>query len=96
MAPTRTRARAAFDRFIETHESKHSKAAECLRKDRDALPALYDVPAEHWVHLGATTPIASAFASIRHRSDRTKGCMTRATMFSLMFKLAIAADQSFR
>ena len=96
MAPTRTRARAAFDRFLETYEGKYPKAAECLRKDRDALLAFYDFPADHWVHLRTTNPIESAFATIRHRSDRAKGCVTRATMLSLMFKLALAAEQSFR
>jgi transposase-like protein len=96
MAPTRTRARAAFDQFLETYEGKYPKAAECLRKDRDALFAFYDFPADHWVHLRTTNPIESAFATIRHRSDRAKGCVTRATMLSLMFKLALAAEQSFR
>lgn len=96
MAPTRTRARAAFDRFLETYAGKYPKATDCLRKDRDALLAFYDFPAEHWVHLRTTNPIESAFATIRHRSDRAKGCMSRATMLSMMFKLALAAEQSFR
>lgn len=96
MAATRTRARAAFDRFIETYEAKYPKAVECLRKDRDALLAFYDFPAEHWVHLRTTNPIESAFATIRHRSDQAKGCVSRATMLSLMFKLATAAEASFR
>jgi putative transposase len=96
MAPTRTRARAAFERFLETYEGKYPKATDCLRKDRDALLAFYDFPAEHWVHLRTTNPIESAFATIRHRSDRAKGCMSRATMLSMMFKLALAAEQSFR
>jgi transposase-like protein len=96
MAPTRTRARAAFERFLETYDGKYPKAAECLRKDREALLAFYDFPADHWVHLRTSNPIESAFATIRHRSDRAKGCVTRATMLSLMFKLALAAEQSFR
>jgi putative transposase len=96
MAPTRSRARAAFDRFLQTYEGKYPKAAECLRKDRETLLAFYDFPADHWVHLRTTNPIESAFATIRHRSDRAKGCVTRATMLSLMFKLALAAEQSFR
>jgi len=64
-------------------------------KDRAALLAFYDFPAEHWVHL-RTNPIESAFATIRHRSDRAKGCVTRATMLAFIFKLALAAEQSFR
>ncbi len=96
MAPTRSRARTAFDRFLETYQAKYPKAAECLRKDREALLAFYDFPAEHWVHLRTTNPIESAFATIRHRTDRAKGCVSRGTMLSMMFKLAIAAEESFR
>ena len=96
MAPTRTRARHAFDRFLETYQGKYPKATECLQKDRDALLAFYDFPAEHWVHLRTTNPIESAFATIRHRSDRAKGCLTRATMLAFVFKLALAAEESFR
>jgi hypothetical protein len=46
--------------------------------------------------LRTTNPIESAFATIRHRSDRAKGCVTRATMLAFMFKLALAAEQRFR
>lgn len=96
MAPTRSRARAAFDRFLETYQGKYPKATECLQKDREALLAFYDFPAEHWVHLRTSNPIESAFATIRHRTDRAKGCVSRGTMLSMMFKLAIAAEESFR
>ena len=96
MAPTRQAAHAAFDRFIATFAAKYPKASECLQKDRASLLAFYDFPAEHWVHLRITNPIESAFATIRHRSDRAKGCVTRATMLAFMFKLALAAEQSFR
>jgi len=96
MAPTRAQAHGAFDRCIATFAAKYPKASECLQKDRASLLAFYDFPAEHWVHLRTTNPIESAFATIRHRSDRAKGCVTRATMLAFMFKLALAAEQSFR
>jgi len=96
MAATRRQAELAFDRFIATYQAKYPKATACLQKDRTALLAFYDFPAEHWVHLRTTNPIESAFATIRHRSDRAKGCVTRATMLALMFKLALAAEQNFR
>jgi transposase-like protein len=81
---------------VETYQGKYPKASECLQKDRDALLAFYEFPAEHWVHLRTTNPIESAFATIRHRSDRAKGCVSRATMLAFMFKLALAAQESFR
>lgn len=96
MAPTRQSAHTAFDHFIDIFAAKYPKAVECLQKDRASLLAFYDFPAEHWVHLRTTNPIESAFATIRHRSDRAKGCVTRATMLAFMFKLATHAEQSFR
>jgi transposase-like protein len=96
MAPTRQAAHAAFERFTASFAAKYPKASECLRKDRASLLAFYDFPAEHWAHLRTTNPIESAFATIRHRSDRAKGCVTRATMLAFMFKLATSAEQSFR
>ena len=53
---------AAFDVFVETWSVKYDKAVECLLKDRDALLAFYDFPAEHWKHLRATNVIESSFA----------------------------------
>ena len=96
MGSTRSSAHTAFDQFSATFAAKYPKATDCLQKDRTALLAFYDFPAEHWVHLRTTNPIESAFATIRHRSDRAKGCVTRATMLAFMFKLATSAEQSFR
>ena len=39
------------------------KAVACLIKDRDALLALFDFPAEHWDHLRTSNPIESVFAT---------------------------------
>jgi putative transposase len=68
MAETRKDAEAALDVFIEIYIRKYEKAAECVAKDRDALLAFYDFPAEHWKHLRTTNPIESAFATVRHRT----------------------------
>ena len=69
----------AFDAFIETYGVKYDKAVECLTKDRDALLAFYDFPAEHWKHLRTTNPIESTFATVRHRTVRAKGCLSNKT-----------------
>src|ERR1700704_5719274 len=71
MAATKNDALAAFDAFIETWGVKYDKAVECLIKDRDALLAFYDFPAEHWKHLRTTNPIESSFATVRHRTVRS-------------------------
>src|SRR3954462_3090743 len=94
MAETKTEALAALDAFAETYGIKYDKAVACLVKDRDALLAFYDVPAEHWKHLRTTNPIESTFATIRHRTVRAKGCLSTKTALALVFKLAQAAEKS--
>jgi transposase-like protein len=96
MAATQAEAVKAFDLFITTYEAKYPKAAECLAKDREALLAFYQSPAEHWVHVRTSNVIESTFATIRHRTDRVKGAFSRQSLLAMLFKLAIAAETSFR
>lgn len=96
MAETREEAEKACERFIATYGAKYPKATECLAKDRDALLACYDFPAEHWVHLRTTNPIESTLATIRHRSARAKGCVSRDSMLAFVFKLGLAAEKRWR
>lgn len=95
MAETRAHAERAFDRFIADYRAKYPKATDCLAKDRAALLAFYDFPAEHWIHIRTTNPIESTFATIRHRTERTKGCVSRSSLLGLTFKLAMSAEQSW-
>jgi transposase-like protein len=96
MAETKKDALAAFDVFVETWRVKYDKAVECLIKDREALLAFYDFPAEHWKHLRTTNVIESSFATIRHRTVRSKGCLSNTTALAMIFKLAEAAERSWR
>lgn len=96
MAETKNDALAAFDAFVETWGVKYEKAAECLIKDREALLAFYDFPAEHWKHLRTTNPIESSFATVRHRTLRSKGCLSNRTALAMIFKLAEAAEKNWR
>ena len=96
MAETRNHAEASFDAFIETYELKYEKAAGCLKKDRGALLAYYDFPAEHWKHLRTSNPIESTFATVRHRTIRSKGCLSNKTALAMVFKLAQGAQKSWR
>lgn len=95
-APTRDQAEQAFDRFIVTYEPKYPKATTCLMKDHDALMTFYDFPATHWQHLRTTNPIESTFATIRHRTVRMKGCVTRNSLLHMMFKLGQCAEKNWR
>jgi len=96
MAETKTDADAAFDAFIESYEVKYDKAAECLKKHREALLAFYDFPAEHWKHLRTTNPIESTFATVRHRTIRSKGCLSNKTALAMVFKLVDGAQKTWR
>ena len=96
MAPTRAEALVAFERFVKGYQAKYPAAVEKLTKDRAALLAFYDFPAEHWQHVRTTNPIESTFATVRHRSTRTKNCVSRATFLGLAFKLVQEAQKSWR
>jgi putative transposase len=96
MAATRNDADNAFDAFLTAYALKFDKAAACLVKDRQALLAFYDFPAEHWKHLRTSNPIESTFATVRHRTIRAKGCLSKATALAMVFKLVEAAQKSWR
>jgi putative transposase len=95
-APNRAAAEVALDVFAEKYRAKYGRAVECLAKDRDALLAFYDFPAEHWDHLRTTNPIESVFATVRHRTVRTKGSLSSTTARLMVFKLVIAASKTWR
>ena len=96
LAPGRAAAEAAINVFVEKYGAKYSKAVECLTKDRASLLTFYDFPAEHWEHLRTTNPIESVFATVRHRTVRTKGSLSSATAKLMVFKLIIAASKTWR
>ena len=85
MAETKKDAVAALEAFVETYQIKYERAADCLTKDRDALLAFYDFPAEHWKHLRTTNPIESTFATVRHRTIRSKGCLSNKTALAMVY-----------
>ena len=96
MAATRQEATDAFKRFLKRYGAKYPKATEKLAKDREPLLAFFDFPADHWVHLRTTNPIESTFATVRHRTSRTKNCVTRSSFLGLAFKLAEEAAKTWR
>src|SRR3954453_10764109 len=95
-APDRITAETAIATFAEKYATKYEKAVTCLLKDRDALLTVYDVPAEHWDHLRTTNPIESVFATVRHRTVRSKGALSQDTARLMVFKLVMAAARTWR
>lgn len=95
-ASTKADALKAFDEFVVLFEAKYPKAVSCLLKDKAATLAFYDFPAEHWRHIRSTNVIESTFATVRLRTDKTRGCLSRKTALSMVFKLAQAAEQTWQ
>ncbi len=95
-APDRATAEAASATFAEKYGAKYEKAVTCLLKDCNALLTFYDFPAEHWDHLRTSNPIESVFATVRHRTVRTKGALSQDTARLMVFKLVMAAAKTWR
>ena len=95
-AATRDEAESAFEKFERMYEPKYPKAVRCLQKDRDELMAFYDFPAQHWQSLRTTNPIESTFGTIRHRTKRSKGCLSRDGMLHMIYKLGECAEKNWR
>ena len=95
-AANRKEAEHALDRFVAKYGAKYDKAVACLSKDRESLLAFYDFPAEHWKHVRTSNPIESTFATVRLRTERTKGCLSRQTALAMVFKLAKSAERHWR
>ena len=95
-APDRATAEAAVATFADKYGAKYERAVTCLVKDRDALLTFYDFPAEHWDHLRTSNPIEGVFATVRHRTVRTKGALSQDTARLMVFKLVTAAAKTWR
>ena len=95
-APDRETAGQEMDRFREVYDAKYPKAVACLLKDREALLAFFDFPAEHWRHLRSTNAIESTFATVRLRTQKTKGCGSVDATLSMVYKLCESAATRWR
>ena len=95
-APTKEKALAAYEHFVNSWEEKYPKAVECLRQDKEELFAFYDFPAAHWIHIRTTNPIESTYATVRLRTKKTKGCGSRQATLTMVFKLALEAEKTWR
>ena len=96
MAETRGDAYRAFDNTVQRFADKYPKAMDCLSKDKDKLLAFYDYPAIHWQHIRSTNVIESTFATVRHRTKKSKNCGSRKTNLAMAFKLSKCAEKKWR
>jgi putative transposase len=86
----------AFDQFIKTYELKYPKAMLCLHRDGTEPMAFFDFPAHHWQSIRISDPVESAFATLRHRSKRSKGGLSSAGVLQAVTKLGQCAAQIWR
>ena len=96
LAQTQADAEKAYQQFIETYQLKYPKATACLEKDKEALLSFYQFPAEHWASIRTTNPIESTFATVRHRTVKSKGCFSRDTIMASVFKLIQEAEKRWK
>ena len=91
LAPTKSDAEAAWQRFVTAFDAKYPKAVACLTAHREELLTFYAYPAEHWPSLRSTNVIESTFATVQLRTKRTKGCGSRMATLTMVFKLVESA-----
>jgi transposase-like protein len=96
MAARRKDADDALVAFKATYGAKYPKAVACIEKDREALFAFFDFPAEHWIHLRTTNPIESTFATVRLRTQKTRGMGSVDATVAMAFKLCVSAERRWR
>jgi len=96
MAENKKAAEKAFDYFIDCYQDKYPKATACLEKDRDSLLSFFDFPAKHWVSIRSTNVIESVFATVKLRTAKTRGCLSRTTGLTMVFKLIMSAQKRWK
>jgi transposase-like protein len=96
MAETKADALRAYSLFIKRFGDKYPQAVQCLTKDKEQLVAFYDFPATHWQHIRTTNPIESIFASVRLRTGKTRGMLSRNTLLALVFKIIQCSQKKWR
>jgi len=86
----------AIDHFQATYGAKYPKAVDKVLKDRQVLLSHFDFPVEHWIHLRTTNVIESTFATVRLRTNKTKGAGSRTAGLAMAYKLLDAAQVRWR
>jgi len=90
---TRENALKAYDRFVNLYQDKYPQAVKCLEKSKEQLFNFYSFPAVHWIHIRTTNPVESTFSTVRLRTNKTRGCCSRRTIFTMVFKLAMESQK---
>jgi putative transposase len=65
----------------------------------EGLAAAMPQHGDKWGYIdlsGTTNPIESTFATVRLRTTKTRGCVSRAGLLAMVFKLTKTAEQNWR
>jgi transposase-like protein len=95
-ASTRDEARAVCTKFVERYKAKYPKAVEKIENDQASLLGLYDFSAENLQHIRTTNSSESTFATVCHRTSRTRNCVSRQTSSGLAFKLIVKTERNWQ
>jgi transposase-like protein len=95
-AENKDAAEVAIDQFEATYGAKYPKVVDKVLRDRQVLLAHFDFPADHWIHLRTTNAIESTFATVRLRTNKTKGAGSRSAGLAMAYKLLDAAQARWR
>lgn len=96
MAEKLEHAIATKNKFVQLYSDKYPKTVECLIKDWDKLITFFSCPAKHWKHIRSTNPIESSFATVRLRSNVTKGAGNKSTAVTMTFKLLLESEKKWK
>ena len=94
-APTLSDARNAKTKFLDAFHAKYPKAVERLEKDWSELTNFFSLPATHWTHLRTTNAIESTFATVRLRTNVTRGAGSPLAASTMAFKLLLDAEKTW-
>lgn len=94
-APTLADALIARKRFAKEFHEKYPKAVEKIEKDWKELTAFFSLPALHWTHLRTTNAIESTFATVRLRTNVTRGAGSPLAASMMAFKLLKDAEKNW-
>lgn len=95
-ADARDNAEKAKKEFRVVFGEKYPKSVERIEKSWRELTAFFDFPAPHWIHIRTTNPIESTFATVRLRTNVTKGAGSATAATTMAFKLLQDAEKTWK
>jgi transposase-like protein len=95
-AETLSDANLEKEKFFAAFHEKFPNAVKTVEKDWAELTAFFSFPAMHWQHIRTTNAIESSFATVRLRTQVTKGAGSTTAAETMTFKLLEDAQRNWR